>query len=94
MKQVIRQHTIDPYTTIRKRVPLRKDTCMVCGFSVTQRNNLPAYEELDAATQAGVRGALKEHKRVAHPHSERALLSDSETPTSWLNGEETIRKDH
>ena len=52
------------------------------------------FEELDAATQAGVRGALKEHKRVAHPHSERALLSDSETPTSWLNGEETIRKDH
>jgi len=88
-KYVIREHVIDKKTVVRKRVLLTRDTCIHCGVSLCELNHLPPFDSLDSGTQSRLLAALNEHKRIAHPNTDKKVLTEEELPTQWLGEQES-----
>jgi hypothetical protein len=81
---IVKEFQVDKFNVIRRRVELTPAVCDVCGFDVTERNNLGDYDSMPETVRAQVVEAIAEHKRLVHSPAEKLIINEDEVPTEWL----------
>lgn len=66
----------DPFTVVRRRVPLTPGVCNECGWDACAKWGLGEYETLPDAEKRRVREGVVKHKSIFHKN--KRIISDAE----------------